>query len=43
MHDLQGVAKARGLLDRRRESGPPDRLDYEEYLVRTDDYDNDLA
>lgn len=37
------VAKARKLLDRLRESEPPDRLDYKEYLVLTEDYENELG
>ncbi|KAH6716423.1 hypothetical protein BKA61DRAFT_721019 [Leptodontidium sp. MPI-SDFR-AT-0119] len=40
---LDDVANARKLLDRLRESEPPDRLDYKEYLVLTEDYENKLS
>lgn len=37
------LANTRELLDRLRESEPPDRLDYKEYLVLTEDYENELG
>ncbi|KAM3066353.1 hypothetical protein ACMFMG_003138 [Clarireedia jacksonii] len=37
------IAKTRELLDRSRDSEPPDRSDYQEYLVLTEDYENELG
>lgn len=39
-HDIDRV---RELLDRSRESEPPEKLDYQRYLVVTEDYENELG